>query len=356
MPIPFFEISTRSGIVVTDRTAGGNIELTVTDGVGASTDTVQFRIDDKEGIIAPPRTGEGLSIVGGYRDGARRNFGSFVVDEVTLDGYPQTIDVQCQSLAAKGMGKLRETKSYKPPEYQTYGDVFREIAGKIGLTPAITSALADVPLRYEMQSEERPAAFLTRIFGKLGGAVSVKDQHLIATEKGKGTSATGIVRPPIYVASGKNLISYSVSVRDKPRHGTVEATFFDREAAERKSVKIETGDDGPTFLIRSPFPGEDEAKRAAQAKVGDLRRATGSANFLIDGDPDARAEAELYAYGIRSLVDGVWRATNVVHSWSGSSAYTTTISCELPTSAQGANGPSAGGTERVPIPTPRPAA
>ena len=345
MPVPFFEISTAGGptsIIVTERTAGGNIELTITDGVGVNADTLQFSIDDNEGIIAPPRTGQRLRAVAGYRDGDKRDFGTFVVDEVSLSGYPQKIDVQAQSVAAKELLKQREPKSYKPPEYETYGDVFRDIAGQVSLSPAIAPKLANVQLKFEMQSEESYSEFLTRIFDKLGGAVSVKDQHLIASEKGKGTSATGIVLPPILIQDGRNLISYDVSVRDKPRHGTVEATFFDREAAERKSVKIETGDDGPIFLIRSPFPGEDEARRAAEAKVGDLRRATGSANFVIDGDPQARAEAEAFASGIRSLVNGIWRATNVVQTFSGSSAYTTTVSCELPTSAQGANGPSAG--------------
>ena len=34
--------------------------------------------------------------------------------------------------------------------------------------------------------------------------------------------------------------------------------------------------------------------------------------------------------GVRTMVDGVWRATSVTHNWSAGGAYTTSLECELP--------------------------
>ena len=328
MPKPFFKISA-GGTDITPKLVGGAVSLTIIDATGSDADTAQIVIDDHNGVIAPPKTGVDLQIIAGYEDD-QVDFGTFTVDEVTLDGWPQQISISAQSAKAKSEAKQRRPKSYEPPDYKTYGDVFKEVAGRCGLQLSIADEISKKSLEFEAQAEENDTEFLTRIGHKLDAAVSIKSGRLVAVKKGGGSTATGKVMPSIVVRRGDNLLSYSVTRQDKPKHRRVKATWFDRKKAERKEVEADASDDGPEFLIREPFQSESEATDAAEAKAQDLKRGEARAQFEISGNPHARAEAHVFVGGVRSLVDGVWRATTVTHNWSSSDAYSTSLECELP--------------------------
>jgi len=331
MPKPYFRI-TVEGQDITGKLAGGNISLTITDGVGMKSDSVDIEIDDVNGVIAAPRTGVKMNVVAGYED-YHRDFGTFVVDEVTLSGWPQKISIGGQSADAKSAMKQRRAKSYQPPDYTTYGDAFAEVAGRNGLQLSIPAGIRDKKLEFEAQTEESDTAFLTRIGFKLNAAVSIKSGRLIAVEKGKGTTASGTEMPVIIARGGENILSYSVTRLDKAKHKKVKATWYDRKKAKREEVEAETGDDGPEYLLREPYQSKEEAQDAADSQAQYLKRGGAKATFSIVGNPDARAEAHVIASRIRSLVDGVWRAVSVTHSWSAGGAYSTSIECELPTEA-----------------------
>lgn len=329
MPKPFFKVSA-GGVDITSRLAGRGISLTITDGVGLEADSVQIKIDDQDGIIAPPRTGVVLNVVGGYEDGAQRDFGDFKVDNVSLDGYPQTVTINAQAVDAKGTPKRRSLMDYQVEDFPTYGDIYQFLAGQMGLSLAMAGDLKSIPNPFEFQSEEGELRFATRLGDKIGAAVTVKGNRLVVLKRGAGQTVSGMNAPTITVSPGLNLLTYSVKTKDKPKHSDVTATWFDRKSVERKKVSVSTGSDGPTFLIPEPFQDEKEAHAAANAKAKDLKRGEGSASFTIDGTPDARAEAYVQATGIRSLVDGLWRSTQVTHQFSSTGPYTTSIECELP--------------------------
>lgn len=328
MPKPFFKISA-GGADITGKLSGGQITLSITDGVGLTADTAQIEIDDLNGVIAPPSTGVDLHIIAGYEDD-QVDFGTFTVDEVTLKGWPQTIAISAQSAKAKSAVKQRQPKSYEPPDYPTYRDIFQEVAGRSGLQLAISAEIGGKSVEFEAQAEEEDSAFATRIAAKLDAAVSIKSGRMIVAKKGTGQSVSGQPLPSILVRRGFNLLSYSVTRKDKPKHQKVKATWFDREAVERKEVEATASSEGPDYLIRSPFQSESEAKDAADAQAQELKRGEARAQFEVEGNPHARAEAHVFASGIRSLVDGVWRAVNVTHNWTSSGPYTTSIECELP--------------------------
>lgn len=328
MPKPFFQISA-GGTDITGKLDGGQISLTITDGVGLDADTAQIEIDDLDGVIAPPSTGVDLKIVAGYVDDSV-DFGTFTVDEVTLTGWPQKISISAQSAKAKSALKQRRPKSYDKEDYPTYKDVYQEIADRNGLILSMSAELGSKGLEYEAQAEEDDVSFLTRISKKLDASVSIKSGHLIATKKGTGNSASGQPLPAILVRRGYNLLTYSVTRKDKPKHEKVKATWYDRAKAERKEVEAAANTEGPEFLIREPFQAEGEAQDAADAQAQELKRGEAKASFSVEGNPHARAEAHVIATGIRSLVDGVWRAVTVTHNWTSSGPYTTSIECELP--------------------------
>jgi len=328
MTLPFFQILQGSSDV-TALVGQRNISLSLTDGVGLDADSVTYEIDDKDGIIAPPRTGVTITVIGGYV-GRTRNFGQFIVDQVTLSGYPQKISVSAQSAGAKTAIKQKRPKSYDKEDYPTYQDIYAEVAGRSGLQLAIASEIGSIKVEYEAQTEENDLEFATRIGMNLDAHVSVKSNRLIVVKRGAGKSASGASLGGTIIRSGVNLIAYSVNVKDTPKHTKVKATYFDRQKAKREEVEATSGSEGPEFLIREPFGTKDEAERAAEAKAKDLKRIEGQANFTIEGDPFLMAESIVTAAGIRPLVDGPWRTTTVTHNWSGSDAYVNEVACEKP--------------------------
>ena len=352
MPTPFFRII-QGQTDVTARVGRGNISLTITDGVGDNSDTIQFSIDDQDGVIVPPETGVDLGVFAGYVD-RYRDFGLYTVDSVDLSGWPQTISVTAQSVGAKTAIKEGRKVSYKKSDVPTYGHLFEKLAKRNSLTLTMSPDLRSVPLKFEVQAEEGDDEFASRMGDKIGAAVTVKNKNLIAVKRGAGQSASGQRLPVIYIVNGVNVLSYSVSIKDKPKHKTVKATWFDRAEAKTKDLEEESFGEGPVFLLREPFPNEDEARNAAKAKAADLKRGVGTATFDIDGDPWAMAEADVEVYGIRSLVNGTWRAETVTHTWEADAPYKTTVACESPQAGPTSTQPKLPALSTVPIPTPRP--
>jgi uncharacterized protein len=328
MSMPAFKISV-GGVDVGSRTAGGGISLAITDGVGVNSDTAEISIDDQDGSVAVPSTGVEMSISGGY-EGQMRDFGIFVVDQVSLEGYPQRINISAQSAGAKTALKQRRTKAYKQQDYPTYQKIFSEIAGRNGLKLSISSEIGSKSVEYEGQAEEDDSAFLTRLGAKLDAAVSIKNKRLIAVKRGKGQSAGGQELPPIVIRKPGNLLTYSVALKDKPKHKNVKAHWFDRKKVKHEEVTASAGTDGPDFVLRTPFQSEGEARDAAEAKGKELARSESTATFSIDGEPSASAEAIVTVSGVRARVNGRWRATSVSHNWSSGGPYTTEVQCELP--------------------------
>lgn len=336
MPVPVFSIHA-NGKDVTGNFAGIGVEMSITDGEGYKADNLTITLDDVDGSVEAPDTGAVLNPIGGYV-GHTRDFGLYIVDHISYRGWPQQIIINAKSVAAKKAAKQREPKAYPKKDFPTYGDIFNDVAGRVGISLQMSSELKSIPNEYEAQAEEDGLEFLTRIGEKINAAVMVKSERLVAVVKGEGNSASGSPLPSILVARGFNLISYAVNEKDEPKHKEVEATYYERTKNARKTLQVSTGLDGPKLLLRNPFQNEDEAKRAAEAKAKELIRSQADAVFEIDGDPFSQAEALVIAQNIRSRVDGVWRAKVVTHKFSSSGPYTCSIECEKPNSGGGGGG------------------
>ena len=296
---PFFQIL-QGDTDVTSRAGKGNISLNLTDGTGQNSDTMDYEISDERGIIAAPVTGVDVKIRGGYRERPLRNFGLFTIDEVSLKGWPQTISVNGQSVGAKTAAKQPRSEGHKKKDVPNFGALIEKIAKRNGLTPSIDPKIKAKELDFEGQTEESDTEFLTRLGDRVGFDVTIKDKNLVITRRGYGKSAGGLLLPIIEIQFGVNVLDYSVSRKDKPKYGKVKAKWFDRENVESKEVDTSSSDDGPDFLIRTPFKTEEEALDAVKTKAEDLRRGTATAEFTIDGNEQARAEAQVVVSGIRS--------------------------------------------------------
>lgn len=330
------------GVDITARLKPGAVSMTVSDGVGLNSDSLELQIDNQDAVVAPPRTGQVLVPFGGYRGGKIRTFGSYIVDQVSPMGFPRSISISAQAVGAKSLAKQREPKDYPPTKYPTFGSIFEDVADKAGLQISISGDLAGIENEYEAQGEEDALEFLTRLGLKLDAAVTVKAGRLIIVPYGEALSASGRAMPGISVAFGVNLVGYTSTFSDKAKHKEVEASWYDRAANRRKIVRVEGTEDGPKLLMRVPYRSEQEAMLSAKAQANEIKRAEASASFEIDGDPTASAGSLVTATGCDPLTDRQpWYAPSLVHSFSADSTYTVSITCEIAT-----KGTAGGGTPR----------
>lgn len=332
MATPIFYIYA-DGKDVTENFRGAGISMSITDGVGLKSDTLEIVVDDNEGVVEAPRTGAILRPVGGY-EGRLRDFGLFSVDRVSYSGWPQKISITASSFAAKSLAREREIKAFPKKEFPTVGSIFTHIAGKVNLTLKMSASLMKIENEYEAQTEENSFEFATRLGQLLGASVTAKGMHLVVVREGEGLSASGNNLDRLRVAKDHNLLSYNVVTRDTRKHKAVEGTYYDRKKNKRSTVSIETGLEGPTFLLQATFNSKQDAQRAASARAKKIIRDDSEATFELIGEPDAMAEQFADVSGCRINVDGVWRIKTATHNFSSTNGYRTSLSCEVPSSGK----------------------
>lgn len=323
------------GVDVTGRFGGRKIEIEVVDATGVESDSAEITIFDPESIVSPPRRGALLAISMGYRETGLIPQGLFKVDQVTFKGYPHQITIQARSADNKKEMKERRTKDYTN---KTLQQVAQEIAGRHGMSALVASDLASIKFpvfagadeSYIGQHEESDVSFLTRVAEERGGFFSVKNGKFLIAKRGDGKSMSGavgnvVITPDVLIDRD----AYEVSWKDKPVHGKVEASYFDRGKVAREPVVKGGGDGNVAYRFREPFPSKKQAEDAADGKARELQREVASASFTVWGDPTIRAEMDLVAAGIRPGVDGVQLSIErVTHRIDSGGGFTTRIECE----------------------------
>ncbi|WP_324134057.1 hypothetical protein [Bosea sp. (in: a-proteobacteria)] len=306
------------------------ISVTVSDERGLESDKVTIELDDLDGETECPETGQIVTVDGGYEEDGATVQGEFEIDQISLEGWPQRITLSGTSASAKKANKERKTEAHRKTDTPTLGKLAEKIAGRNGWKAKVGGDLASIPIEYEGQSAESDAAFLTRLVGRYGGLVAIKQGNLVINPKGAGKSTSGAAIGGLIIAPGINLKTYKADIKSRPEHGKAEAAVFDRKKVKRVDVKANSGGSGEiTYRFREPFKNEAEAKKAAESKLTDLARGTSSATFTIEGEPSAAAEEPVTVQGIRTRIDGVWNPIKVEHKWSDS-GYETTLECEVP--------------------------
>jgi hypothetical protein len=323
MTKPWFQVWA-DGADFTAAVQRGLISLTVTDVAGEESDTVSITVADPEGAIEPPRKGALIKVAMGWQDGPRASMGLFIADTPKLSGWPQKVSILGRAADQRETLKQHRIQGW---EKRTVGAIAAEIAGRNGLTPAVSSELASKFVPFIAQSEESDQHFMRRLAARHGGISTVKEGRLIVVKRGGGKSAGGSAVPPVIITGTSQVEGYACTLPDRPAFKKVVATWADRENARRPEVDVPAGDVGGDYVIREPFATEAEAREAAQAKSEELKRSTGDLSMTLIGDPTIRAEAPLIVSGVRSGVDGGWSIQKAGHTIDGS-GFRTRISAD----------------------------
>jgi Phage protein D len=321
---PFFSLY-RGEVEVSANWADLIISAEITDEDGGEGDKLMIELDDRDGQIELPELGAVVRAVGGYRGEQGVREGEFEIDQIDVEGWPQKVILHGTSAGAKQGTKERRSKSFQPPQYKTYGEVFDYLAKQNNWKARISDDLRNIPLHFEAQQEESDMAFATRLAEKHDHLATVKDQNLVCTSKAEGKTVSGSELPALRVATGENILKYRVSWKSRPKHGKVEARYFDRD--KTRDETIEEGDGETAFVFREPFASKEDAERAVKARKRELERGEASAAFEIEGNVDAGSQVPIEVDDVRDKVDGRWNPKRVTHRWEAQ-GYTNAIECE----------------------------
>lgn len=171
------------------------VSLDASDGVDESSDGMTLVLEDTQGTLAVPASGAKLEILIGY-DGANQSIGTFVVDEVSIEGPPDIVTVQGSAtpfVTDRGGGGNSSFTSRKSRSFEgkTLGDIAKAIASEGGLIASISGELAAIQIPHLAQINESSANLLLRLARKFGASLKLADGRLVMAAESGGKTVGG---------------------------------------------------------------------------------------------------------------------------------------------------------------------
>jgi phage protein D len=189
-------------------------------------DQLELEFEDTAGRIAMPRKGVSIEVSLGFDTEGMCLQGSYIVDEVEHRGAPDTITVRARSARMAGPLAMRKERSWSDT---TVGHIVSVIAGEHGLTPRVSSKLANEPIA-QLDQTESDMALLRRVGKHFDAVATVKHGRLIFAPIGEAKTANGIDLPTLVIrrASGDR---HHFQEIDRSAYTGVRARWYDINGA-----------------------------------------------------------------------------------------------------------------------------
>lgn len=324
-PQPGFDIQIGGKTImpVNDRL----IRLTVTENRGFTADTIEVELEDTDGALKPPSRGTPIDVAIGWKGKPLVKKGTFIVDEITLHGPPDTLTISARSADFRADFNVKRDYSW---HNCTVNYVVRAIAGRYNLIPAISTELASLELDHGDQTKESDISFLTRIADMLGAATTIKNGYLLFFTPGTGRTPGGKVLPSITITR-RSGDSHFFRVADRDAYTGVEAYWLDLGFGKKRKTRVTgrrrkgssskeghylDGAEGNVYVMRYTYATERGARRAAVAKWQQLKRGAAEFNLtLARGQPELYPELHARMQGFKSVIDeNDWTIVRTVHA------------------------------------------
>lgn len=291
------------------------ISLSLSDGVGLESDTLEIMLADDEPAnpIQMPETGAELELSLGYDNWIQR-MGLFICDEVELAGWPGTMTIRARAATydkSKG-GKidLQTQKSRSWTKGTKFGDMVKKIAEEHGMESAVSESMAKITLPHTDQADESDLNLLLRLAKKYDGVVKPSGGKITVTKRGEGKNASGEELPTITLTA-QDCTAFRLTSQKRENAGTVVAYYQVTKKAARNEVKVGEGE--PVKRIGKYYPTQAMALDAAKAELSKRQRNQVTVAVTLPGDPSIAAECKLVLVGFRDGIDGEWLITRADH-------------------------------------------
>ncbi len=257
------------GADVTGNFQGRLTSLTITDEAGQKSDTAEIVVDDRDYLVALPKTGAKLKIALGV--GNLVEIGTYVVDDVSGEMAPDMMTISAKAADMLGGIRARKTRSWREV---TVEDIVGKIAGEHGLKPKVSDSLKAHFYAYQAQTSESDLNFLTRLAKGLDAVSKPAGEHLIFVKRGEADL-------PVFTIHRSQMRGGSWKVTGRGKYGRVVAKWGDRSTASTN--KVTAGDKEPELVLRHRYTSKSEAQSAADAALERSRRGSGKITIELGG-------------------------------------------------------------------------
>ena len=312
-----------NGKNVTEELSRFNASLTYTDKEEEASDDISLSMDNGEALWSEdwyPQEGDTVEVFFGYAD-KLVNGGLFQVDELTLSGPPNMIDIKG---LASFITKALQTRNNKAFEAQTLRQIAQFFCTKHGLKliDESGSMLSQIYLERKTQEDKTDLQFLAEIAKEYGFIFSVKGDKLVFTSYYALDNAEAIKDIDITQVG-------SYSLTEKTYDTYASGSITKRVSRKNVIVGYAESDEAGGGSNTQVGGGHAENKVQAELKVKsglwskNRFKQSGTINE-IPGDPELVAGVNFNLTGI-GAASGKYHIVKSTHVLSGSGAYTTAL-------------------------------
>ncbi|CAA0111485.1 Uncharacterised protein [BD1-7 clade bacterium] len=313
---------------ITAKISDRLLSLAVIDERGTDSDTLTVRLDDRNNVLALIPTGAVLKVELGYQEQSGKitmyPMGRFTVDEVELEGPPDTLIIRARAADLRKSLKQQKTRTWKNT---TMADVIGTIAAEHDLTGRISEPLANIEIPHLAQTDESDLHLITRLAKEYDAIAKPTNGYLLFVVRGEAKSVNGTALPEEYIHRSQ-CSRWRVVLADRSKYEAVIAHWHDTETGQRVPERVGTGE--PVFTLRGTKPTQQAARDCAAAKLNALKRGAAIGDLEIEGGLlSVMAESPIITHGFRTGIDDIWIADRVEHRLEGR-GLTSSIDIEAP--------------------------
>lgn len=299
------------------------LSLRTSDKPGMESDEFELRIDDRDQAVALPRRGSSIEVFLGYEGQPLKRMGRYTVDEVSVTGPPDTLEVRGKASDMRGSGKTTRSGSW---EDVPLSQIVREVAARNGWVP-VCPVEKKVP-RAD-QRNESDFNFITRLAKQYDCTAKVADGKLLVLPREAGQSADGKPLGRVSLTRA-DLSRYQFRLGDRSTHKAVKTTHQDQKTGELKVVELANDEtpEGmpPVHTDRHIHPNKTAAEQAAKARLNAFNRSTAGVRLEMPGRTDLFAELIIDLQGIKPGLDGEYLVDSVDQVFTAS-GWSTSVEC-----------------------------
>lgn len=303
------------------------ISISYTDNTEGQSDDIDINLDDVAARWRNewyPDKGAELTVSFGYND-RLIDCGVFELDQIQLQGPPDTVTMQALSAGIKGT--LR-TKTSFAHENKTIKQIVEAVAKKNNLT--IVGDVAEIVIERVTQNHETDLAFLNRVGYEYGYIFSVRGKQLIFTDIFKIEEMS-----PVSTVDRKDLISYSFLDKTLQTYSAATVKYHNPDTKDVNKFTVETvanADDVPfkfivpedTLEIKVKAENNKQAEAKARAALYRANSLQQEGNITLEGNPYLVAGNNFELTGM-GKISGIFHITSATHTISKSDGWSVSL-------------------------------
>lgn len=305
------------------------LQITYTDALQGESDSLEINLEDRDSRWKNgwwPQKGDKIKLQIGYTGEKLVSCGTFTVDEVELNGPPDTVSLRALSAGVKESLRTKNTVAY---EKQTLGQIAGGIAKKhsLKLTGTVSDAKKNRRPRRITQRDEHDLAFLKRLGEAEGVIFKISDEQIVWHDQDLLDAASTVT-----ILDRKNLSRFTFRAKTDQVYKACQVSYHDPKKKKlvthtEKADGITTGD---TLKLNVRCESKDEAIIKAKAALRNKNGSQIEGSVALPGQPKLAAGSNIEVTGL-GVIDGTYQVVKARHNMERGRGYSTEL--ELSTSS-----------------------